>query len=235
MHRIYHHSNEIQTPVRLYCNFVYVGVLQEHTQTVAKMNTQEHASVHTLELRKQPQEVYEAFYNLYGSEEFIDIDGSASHGILINGRVLHDDLSGNRNTHLIVRCREGVMLPAGRRQGQGDRVQHVFPYVAETFIVATTDGKSIDRWQTINAYGIHEGKIDTILNPYRPEREMVQLRLVNDLGNHAFLKFNMGLGYGMMTLPEDHSGWILDAADSDVERSRVLATASDIGHVATAS
>lgn len=199
------------------------------------MANPEYASIHSLELRKQPHEVYEAFYNLYGAEGFVDTDGSTSSGHIIEGRVLHDDMYGQRDVHLIVRQRDGILLPPSHRRRYENRIQHLFSYSEETFIVATTDGASIERWQVVNAYGIHEGRIDAILQPYRPENETVHVQLVNSLGNGAELSFNMASGCGTMSLPEGRVGWILGEVESGLERARVMNLTAVLGHTATAS
>lgn len=198
--------------------------------------TADSGEVHQLESRKSALETYRAFYSIYNQETFLDTNGRMSSDILIGGRALHCDETGDASTHLIIRQYDDAHYFPGRRRFVNGRPEHIFTYDADGFVVVTTNGNTIDRWHVDNAHGIHSGRIDGVVNQYRPELENVHMQLSSaDRNTRKELTFNRATGLGTMTLDSKRLGWILGEQDTARQQARIFETAPTIGHIATAS
>lgn len=199
------------------------------------MTGPEQGEIHQIEQYRTPSEVYAAFYELYGGEVLKDVStGMTSTGMLLDGRVLHIDETADRSTHIIVR-RADIRTPAVTHLPYRGQPNHCLYYKAKDFMVVTTDGSGIEIWDVKDASGTYEGRIDTILNPYKPERETMTLSLINNSGTEKRkLEFNKATGEGTMNSYGGYGGWILKAEDSRQERNKQLAILH-LGHKAIAS
>ena len=196
----------------------------------------EEFAVHQLESRMSAVETYQAFYNLYGQAELLDTNGRLSSEILLADRALYCDESNDASTHLIVRQYNDAVVHPGRRRFLDGQPEHFFPYDSDSFVVVTTDGDTIDRWVVRSAYGIHPGRLDTVLNPYYANRETLYFQLSSPDGQtQRSLQFNRETGSGTMTLPSGNMGWILSEFDTLRQLDRIREQAPSIGHIATAS
>ena len=192
--------------------------------------------VHRIESRRSSLETYAAFYELYGGDTFVDMDGSICQDAVIGGRVLHRDNPFDRSMHLIVHEKDG-----NRRFGSTTRTvkgqpEHTMQYDPSGFVAITTDGVDIQRWQAHSVQGVYIGHLDTVMNPYMPANETLFIGLIaTDGAAKANLEFNVGTMAGMMRFSDGGTGWILGERDSQAERARVLEAAAAIGHSAVAS
>jgi hypothetical protein len=195
------------------------------------------AEVHGLEARRTTAEVYAAFYNLY-AEAYQDGDGVSS-SLLMSPRIIHVDETGDRSQHIVVRQKDsdGLVRPMSR-VFYSKTYQLNVPYWPEHFIVATTDGETINQWTVETAHGIYEGRIVQPLHPYDPENETIRLELVKD-GVRNKLTFNAATGLGRFGMGNQNAGWILSDVESAHERHRIVPPTEEqvarVGHLAIVS
>lgn len=182
------------------------------------------------------REVYKQFYKTYGAESFIDpLDNRRAYKQpVIEGRVLHfDGDEPDRSTHLIVRQKRGISHILSNEDHNGPYEE--IAYSDNSFVVATTDGVSIDRWDVTSVHGIIRGAFDGVESVYDPNKVLLCFELKNDREQLATLIFNTAQADGTMEI--DHKvGWILDEQTSLQERivalQHIPEDASDIGEIA---
>lgn len=181
-------------------------------------------------------EVYKQFYRTYAVERFVDpIDNRRAYKQpVIEGRVLHfDGDEADRSTHLIVRQKRGISHVISNEDQQGPYEQ--IAYAQDSFVVATTDGVSIDRWNVDSVHGIIRGSFDGVTAVYDPNKVLLCFELTNAKAQRATLIFNSAEADGTMEI--DHKvGWILDEQTSRDERivalQHIPEDIADLGEVA---
>lgn len=195
------------------------------------------AEVHGIESRRTSQEVYAAFYNLYAHDSHQDADGVSS-TLFLSPRILHFDETDDRSQHIVVRHKDSSkLIRPSHRVFHSKTYQLYLPYDDEDFIVATTDGETIEQWNVQYATGIYEGRIHTVMYPYQPENETVHLNLMRD-GEKRKLTFNLATGLGRLDIGNKQVGWILGDEESNSEYQRLTAvseTPVTLGHLAVVS
>lgn len=198
-----------------------------------------------------PEQVYRAFYEAYGGPEFQDAlnpDVRFRHVPMIDGRVLHiDGDPPDRSVHLIVREPRDVRIKglntiADPRSPEGlYGYDTILTYEPDHFVVVTSDGQHITRWNVREASGTLYGDLlDPINNPYDPRKVEYTFSLFSDEGDRATLTYNRNnkKDNGTMLI-NGVTGWILNEHESREQREVVLHPAPDdvaeLGHTALAA
>lgn len=194
------------------------------------------AEVHELDQYRSAEQTYAAFYQLYGGENFQFDDGSTSRYMLLGGQVLHFDAVGNdvpqdRSMHMIIREKDGVLNPRIQRRGSKKTgFEFTVPYRFDNYLVVSTDGDSIQRWEIKNMLGTYEGHIDPIVNQYRPEKEIIHLGLIalsEGAQNSIKLEINAAHRTGSAVLGNGRKGWLLSYQDSRPDRELILGSVAE--------
>lgn len=196
----------------------------------------EGAEVHQLEARMSAVETYKAFYSIYGQADFLDTNSRLSCSLLLPGRALYCDESGDAATHVIVREYNDAPWYPSRKMLGATPSQRMIPYDPGSFVVVTSDGDSIDRWHVLAAHGIYDGEIDAVVNQYNSGQETIFMDLKSaDSQMRRKLQFNRANSTGTMTLRTGNVGWILDQRATELQMARIMEPVQAIGHIATAS
>lgn len=178
-----------------------------HTQTT-----------HSGDMIDAPHRVYMDFYKRYGGKK---VDGERVYPEpVIEGRVIHfDDRQNSRDTHIIVRQKRGLSHAISSANDEEPFTRVYFP--EGSFIVATTDGRSIDEWEVLGVDGVVPGHFDGVQSIYDPTKVLLCFELQRGENERATLVYNSDKGDGTLQVGSE-LGWILDPHTSKEERILAL-------------
>lgn len=165
-----------------------------------------------------PHRVYMDFYKKYGG---VKVEGERVYPEpVIEGRVIHfDDRENSRDTHIIVRQKRNLSHAISSADDEDPFTRVYFP--EGSFIVATTNGQSIDEWDVLEADGVVPGHFDGVESIYDPTKVLLCFELQRGENERATLVYNTDKGDGTLQIGGE-LGWILDPHTSKEERILAL-------------
>jgi|GEM_PF-4155113 len=185
-----------------------------------------------------PDEVYRSFYEKYGSVAVAGLEGSSAP--LLEGRVVHFNNPENTSLHLMLfqAVERRVLSSRRHRYGLDGPVYTRINYDPSGYVAFATDGNAMQTWEPSDVWGLVAGRVDSISNSYRAEREELHLSFGIDIVQaYACIQVARTGENGTLTLPlrgiagstDPHrrlTGWILKPHESEPLRTAALQPAS---------